>query len=120
MRAISMTSPVTPGAGRMQTIVPLLIPPCFPHSMVTMGVAIVNMASLLFNYCVINSGTTASRDGEIARALYHDKPNVDIDEVAAIAGIKAAQVPHYFLSNVALAEEARRRVGNPAGSRSPW
>lgn len=79
MRAISMTSPVKPGAGRMQTIVPLLIPPltCFPHSMVTMGIAIVNVASLLFNYCVINSGTTARR--------------------------------------VALAEEARRRVGNPAG-----
>ena len=33
---------------------------------------------------------------EIARYLYRDNPNVDIDEIAAIGGIKTAHVLEYF------------------------
>lgn len=52
---------------------------------------------------------------EIARYLYRENPNVDIDEIAAIGGIKAAHVLEYFPSittiRAALDERATHGVG---------
>jgi UTP-glucose-1-phosphate uridylyltransferase len=52
---------------------------------------------------------------EIARYLYRDNPNVGIDEIAAIGGIKSTHILDYFPSNAALHaaldEKATRGVG---------
>lgn len=43
---------------------------------------------------------------QIARELYRERPNVDLDEIAAIANIKLAEVLDYFPSDAALTAEA--------------
>lgn len=51
---------------------------------------------------------------EIARYLYRDNPNVGIDEIAAIGGIKTTHILDYFPSDAALHaaldEKARHSV----------